>query len=294
MNDKYLKTAHPYMHEGVHGQYEDSDVVIFGIPFDGTTSFRPGTRFGPQMIRQELDGLETYSPYLDLDLEDFSLCDMGDLVLPFGNTAKVMDLIENEVKGVIEDDKITMAIGGEHLISYPVIKAYLDKYPDMHIIHLDAHADLRADYLGETLSHATVMRRVYDCLGEGKLWQFGIRSGTKEEFEFAKKNTSMRKFDLKGMDSLYEKIGDEPVYVTIDLDVLDPSVFSGTGTPEPGGINFKELMAGLAHLRPLNIVGGDVVELSPHYDPSGVSTAVACKVLREMTLLLAESIRKNG
>ncbi|MDA3925932.1 MAG: agmatinase [Kiritimatiellae bacterium] len=281
-----LKDNTPVIHEGILSGYAESDLVIFGIPFDGTVSFKPGTRFGPQAVRQELDGLETYSPYLDRDLADYKLCDLGDISLPLGNTGKVMDLIECEAQSCVADGKKTLAVGGEHLVSYPLIKAYLEKYPDLHIVHLDAHADLRDDYLGEKLSHATVMRRVFDDLGTGKIWQFGIRSGTKEEFAFAAENTVMQKFDLGCIDEVIGVIGDQPVYLSIDLDVLDPSIFSGTGTPEPGGVTFKELMVALQQMTGLNIVGGDMVELSPHYDQSGVSTAVACKVLREMVLIM--------
>jgi len=282
-----LKDQQPVMHEGVFSEYAESGLVIFGIPFDGTVSFRPGTRFGPQAVRQELDGLETYSPYLERDLVDYKICDLGDLTLPFGNTHKVMELIENEARNFVADDKKTLAIGGEHLVSYPLIKAHLEKYPDLHVIHLDAHADLRDDYQGEKLSHASVMRRVFDEMGAGRIWQFGIRSGTKEEFDFAAKNTVMQKFDLEGIAKVVGLIGDQPVYFSIDLDVLDPSIFSGTGTPEPGGVSFKELMNTMQQMTSLNIVGGDVVELSPHYDLSGVSTAVACKVLRELALIMA-------
>lgn len=282
-----LKDQRAIIHEGILSEYDQSQVVVFGLPFDGTVSYRPGTRFGPQMIRNELDGLETYSPYLDKDMVDYQLCDLGDLPLPFGNTDKVMALIEEEVGTLLEDGKKLLAIGGEHLVSYPVIKAHLKKYKDLHIIHLDAHADLREDYLGESLSHATVMRRVYEQLNTGKIWQFGIRSGTKEEFQFAKTHTQLHPFHLKGLDKAIHEIGQDPVYVTIDLDVLDPSIFSGTGTPEPGGATFKELMEAMGQLTRLNIVGGDLVELSPNYDQSGVSTLVACKVLRELSLVLA-------
>lgn len=277
-----------YRHEGIHSDYEESQVVVVGVPFDGTTSFRPGARFGPDSIRQDIDGLETYSPYLDRDMIDYRYCDIGNLELPFGNTRKAMDIIQSSIKEVLGDHKKCFAIGGEHLISFPLISAYLVKYPDLHIIHLDAHADLRDDYMGEKLSHATVLRRVYEKMGTGQIWQFGIRSGTKEEFSFGKEKTNLHPFNLRGIEGLVEKIGKSPVYLTLDLDVLDPSVFSGTGTPEPGGVTFNELIDGLKAISGLNIVGADIVELSPHYDASGVSTAVACKLLREILLILAD------
>lgn len=284
-----LKNQRVIMHEGILGEYEDSKIVVFGIPYDGTVSYRPGTRFGSQMIRNEIDGLETYSPYLEKDLTDFCICDLGDLQLPFGNTQKVMELIEKETSIILEDNKKTLAIGGEHLVSYPLIKSHIKKYNNLHIIHLDAHADLRDEYLGEKISHATVMRRIYESLETKNLWQFGIRSGTRDEFKFANQKTNMYKFSLDGIKEAIIDIGDEPVYISIDLDVLDPSIFSGTGTPEPGGVTFEALMKAIKAMMHLNVVGGDIVELAPNYDQSGVSTLVACKVLRELLLVIADN-----
>lgn len=282
-----VKAMDVYRHEGIHCDYTESDIVIIGVPYDGTVSFRPGTRFGPGAVRQALDGLETYSPYLDMDMTDYRYCDVGDLPLPFGNTEKVLGTVADSIDEIITDGKKSLVIGGEHLISYPVVRSYLNRYPDLHIIHLDAHADLREDYIGESLSHATVMKRIYGYMGSGSIWQFGIRSGTREEFDFGRRFTNLHPFDLDGIAEVMEKIGESPVYLTVDLDVLDPSVFSGTGTPEPGGITFKELLDGLMPLKGANIVGADIMELSPHYDTSDVSTAVACKVLRELLLLMS-------
>ena len=268
-----IKDQNPLKLEGIHGGYAESGTVVFGIPFDGTVSHKKGAKLGPQAIRLEMDALETYSPYQNKDLLDYRICDLGDLPLPSGNTKKVLDTVKTEVEAMLADGKKTVALGGEHLISYPVIQAYAKRYPDIFVLHFDAHADLRQDYSGEELSHATVMRRVYETLPSGKLWQFGIRSGTKEEFDFAKAHTRMCLYDLNGIEKAVETIGKAPVYVSIDLDVLDPSVFPGTGTPEPGGISFKELLEGLIKLSGLNILGGDIVELAPDWDPSGVSGA---------------------
>lgn len=285
-----LKEQNVQTHEGVNSSYEDSELVIFGIPYDGTVSFRPGTRFGPGAVRQELDGLETYSPYQDQEMTDYNLCDLGDMNLPYGNTSKVMEQVFEEVGAILDDGKKTLAIGGEHLVSYPLICNYIKRFEDLHVIHFDAHADLRDDYLGEKLSHATVMKRVLDEMEEaqskGMIWQYGIRSGTKEEFQFGAERTHLCPFNLHRLNEAIEAIGDKPVYVTIDLDVLDPSIFAGTGTPEPGGVSFNELMSAMMQLSRLDIVGADIVELAPHYDQSGVSTAVACKVLRELALLM--------
>lgn len=276
-------------YEGIHSDYDNSDIIIWGIPFDGTCSNRPGTRFGPQAIRSELDGLETYSPYIDDSLETYKFCDIGDIELPFGNTDLTIKKIFNSTVDLLEDNKKLITIGGEHLISYPIIKAYLEKYKDLNIIHLDAHADLRSSYLGEKFSHATVMKLIYDMLHKGNLYQFGIRSGTKEEFEFGRNHTNLVFNAIDGIEKLVEKLGNKPVYLSIDLDVLDPSIFPGTGTPEPGGISFNELIEGIVGTLGLNIVGADIVELSPQYDNSGVSNIVGAKVLREVALLMAKN-----
>lgn len=268
--------------------YEESNVVIFSSPMDATCSFRPGTRFAGPAIRQDSIGLEWYSPYFDMDLKDVKTCDIGDLDLPMGDVEKDLDEISRVTKCILDDNKKTMMIGGEHLVTLGTIREYIKKYPDLHIIHFDAHTDLREEFLGRELSHATVLRKCYDLLGDGRIYQFGIRSGDSSEFKWASEgHTHLRKFDLVGLDKCIETLKDKPVYITIDLDVLDPSIFPGTGTPEAGGITYKELQQAILDMKGLhNIVGADIVELSPHYDASGVSTAVACKVLREMVLLL--------
>lgn len=271
---------------GCDSSYEDANIVLFGAPFDGTTSFRPGTRFAPTAVRPDSYGLETYSPYLNLDLEDYKIADIGDIDLPFGNTKQVMQMIGETSQEIIKSNKKPLMIGGEHLVSYPVIKAVYEKYPDIHILHFDAHTDLRDDYLGEKLSHASVIRRAWDLVGDGRIFQFGIRSGLKDEFVWAKSHTKLQKFNTDGLKDVVDSLKGKPVYLTIDLDVLDPSIFPGTGTPEPGGITMKELLDALIAIKDLDLVGADVVELSPHYDQSGVSTAVACKVIREVALLL--------
>ncbi len=265
--------------------FEDARAVIFGAPFDGTTSFRPGTRFGPAAIRGESDGIETYSPYQNRDLEDINVFDSGDLYFPFGNPSAVLEMIEARTQEILDADKMPVMLGGEHLVTLGAVRAMVKKYPDLHIIHFDAHADLRDDYLGETLSHASVLRRSWDLVGDGRIHQFGIRSGERAEFEFAFEHTDFHPFNVKDVLDVVLGLGSEvPVYVTVDLDVLDPSLFSGTGTPEAGGIFFPDLEEALLALEALNVVGFDINELSPHYDASGVSTAVACKVLREMLL----------
>ncbi|MCY6958063.1 agmatinase [Clostridium brassicae] len=273
---------------GFDNEYEESSIIVFGSPFDGTTSFRPGTRFAPNIMRNESYGLETYSPYLDKDLECVNVFDAGDLEFPFGNTEKVLNLIYEFASEIVRDDKTPVMIGGEHLVSLPAINAVYEKYNHMYLIHFDAHTDLREDYMGEKLSHASVIKRVWDFLGDNKIYQFGIRSGEKTEFEWAKEHTNLTKFSCDGLAEAVKEIGNSPVYITIDLDVLDPSIFSGTGTPEPGGITFKEMVEAINLMKDLNIVGADIVELSPQYDTSGVSNAVACKILRELVLAISK------
>ena len=265
--------------------FDEARAVIFGAPFDGTTSFRPGTRFGPGAIRAESDGIETYSPYQNKDLEDIAVFDSGNLLLPFGNTEAVLEEICARTAEILEAGKMPVMLGGEHLVTLGAVRAMVQKYPELHIIHFDAHTDLRDDYLGERLSHATVIRRCHDLLGDGRIHQFGIRSGERAEWDFAFAHTDFHPFNVKDVLDVVLALGsDVPVYVTLDLDVLDPSLFCGTGTPEAGGVFFQDLEEALLALEALNVVGFDMNELSPHYDASGVSTAVACKVLREMLL----------
>ena len=264
--------------------FDSAKAVIFGAPFDGTTSYRPGARFAGKQIRSESYGIETYSPYQDKDLEDLSVYDGGELDLPFGNTERVLQMIEDHAADILKADKTPILIGGEHLVTLGAVRAAAKKYPDLHIIHFDAHADLRQEYLGEQLSHACVLRRCHDILGDGRIFQFGIRSGDREEFAFAKTHTYMNKFNLDTLEDICQKLQNKPVYFTIDLDVLDSSVFPGTGTPEAGGIDFNTLIRGIITVGQLNVVAADINELSPPYDPSGVSTAAACKTLRELLL----------
>ncbi len=281
---KMNKNIHTFI--GCESEYEESKIVIWGAPFDSSTSYRPGTRFASSAIRNESFSIETYSPYQDKDLEDTLIFDGGDLELPFGDSEKALSEIEGFTKKILEDNKLPLMIGGEHLVSLGAVRAAKQKYPELHLIHMDAHTDLREDYLGVTLSHASVIKRCWELLGDFKIFQFGIRSGEREEFRWAKEHTFLNKYNFKGLEEAIRKIGNAPVYLTIDLDVLDPSIFPGTGTPEAGGVSFQELLEGIIKVSKLNIVAADMNELSPIYDQSGASTALACKVLREFLLAL--------
>ena len=274
---------------GADARYADAECVLFGAPYDSTTSFRPGTRFGPAAVRSESFGIETYSPYQDRDLEsDSSVHDAGDLELPFGAPDRALAMIEAKASEIIDAGKIPFLLGGEHLVTLGAVRAAFRRYPDLCILHFDAHADLREDYLGVKLSHACVMRRCHDILGDGRIWQFGIRSGTKDEFAFMREGHVVTEpFSTKTLRELSFPSG-TPVYLTVDLDVLDPSEFPGTGTQEAGGLRFAELLSALTEiLSRFNVVALDNVELSPALDPSGRSTALACKLLREQLLSLS-------
>ncbi len=276
------KNIHTFI--GCDSEYDVSKIVIFGAPFDSTTSYRPGTRFASSAMRNESFGIETYSPYQDKDLTDIKVFDGGDLELCFGSPESALNDIENFSSKILGSGKLPCMIGGEHLVTLGAVRAAVKKYPDLHIIHFDAHADLRDDYLGQKLSHACVMRRCHELVGDGKIFQFGIRSGDREEFLWGKNHVTTNKFDFTGLEKIAEKILNKPVYFTLDLDVLDPSCFPGTGTPEAGGVSFTELMSAIKSVSALNVVGIDVNELSPMLDQSGASTALACKLLREILL----------
>ena len=278
---------------GCEAEYEEAKMVLFGAPFDSTTSFRPGARFGSAAIRHESFGLETYSPYQDEDLSDYKVFDSGDLELCFGDSVRAVADITDRADQILSDGKIPLMIGGEHLVTLGAVRAAMKKYPNLHIIHFDAHADLREDYLGMQLSHACVLRRCHELVGDGRIHQFCIRSGERSEFEFAKMHTDMHKFDFSGLEELVVSLRREriPVYFTIDLDCLDPSVFPGTGTPEAGGVSFKELLDAILVVTGCNVVAADVNELAPMLDASGASTAVACKVVRELMLAVLEQTK---
>ncbi|MCM1530264.1 MAG: agmatinase [Alistipes sp.] len=274
------------------GEYEESKIVLFGAGFDGTTSFRPGTRFAPSAIRSESFGIETFSPYQCKDITDYSYFDSGDLELPFGSVRRTIADIAMRSDMILKDGKLPFMIGGEHLVTLGSVMAVRDAVEamgeELYIVHFDAHADLRDEYLGQPLSHACVLRRCHELVGDGHIFQFGIRSGDREEFYFADEHTEMHKFSFEGLEETVKRLKGKKVYFTLDLDVLDPSVFPGTGTPEAGGVTFDELRRAVTLVcGELDIVGCDVNELSPVYDQSGVSTAVACKVIREMLLALS-------
>ncbi|MEK5009240.1 MULTISPECIES: agmatinase [Bacillus] len=273
---------------GSNPTWEDAKVILYGMPMDWTVSYRPGSRFGPNRIREVSIGLEEYSPYLDRELHEVPFFDAGDIPLPFGNAQKSLDLIEEYVDSILEKGKFPLGMGGEHLVSWPVFRAMHKKYPDLAIIHMDAHTDLREEYEGEPLSHSTPIRKVAGLIGPENVFSFGIRSGMKEEFEWAKEaGMHISKFEvLEPLKQVLPKLKGRPVYVTIDIDVLDPAHAPGTGTVDAGGITSKELLASIHAIAgsEVQVVGADLVEVAPVYDHSDQTANTASKLLREMLL----------
>lgn len=260
-------------------------VRIIGAPFDGTVSFRPGARSGPAAIREVSDGVETYSPYLDLDLESVRFADAGDLALPMGDVVRTLAIICDAASEAIADGAIPFILGGEHLVSVPVAEALFAHYPDLVVVQLDAHADQRQDYMGNKLSHACAIRRISEIIGEGRVRQLGIRSGTREEYRLMREQGTLTTFRDDDLTGLRQWIGSRPLYITVDLDVFDPAAFPGTGTPEPGGIDWWSFQRFIRAMQGADIVALDVVELAPQLDASGCSSVLAAKCVREMLLL---------
>jgi agmatinase len=260
--------------------YNDADSVIVGIPFDRTSSFIPGSRFAPQFIRQCSENIEDYSPYQNETLSDLKICDSGDLQLC---TKDWLSEVENRVSTIVRDEKFPLLLGGEHTITLPIIKALRQRYATFSVVQFDAHCDLRDEYCGESICHATVMRRVSEIVGIKNVYQFGIRSGTQEEFTF---NKNLYRFEvLKPLSSVIDNIT-EPLYCTIDIDVLDPGILPAVSTPEPGGISYRELIDALLLFKNKTVIGADIVEYNPLAAPPYASGSTVAEIVREILLLL--------
>lgn len=273
---------------GCNSPYRDSDIVLFGAPFDGTASFRKGASLAPNAMREiSEEAIETYSPYQSKDITNCKIHDLGDLIFLNNAPISVIDIIRKSTTRILADGKRPVMIGGDHLVTLGSLISLTEKYSDLHIIHFDAHADLRNKYLEQKLSHATVMRRAHDLVGDGKIFQYGIRSGEMEEFEWAKSHVEMNRYNCSQLSKALYRTSGKPVYLSIDVDVLDPSEMPGTGTPEAGGVSFIELLKAIISLSDCRIVGADIVEVSPPCDPTGISTAAACKLLRELLLVMS-------
>jgi len=264
---------------------EEAEIALFGVCWDGTSSFKAGSRFAGFAVREASFGLEDFSFYQQQSLLDIKFCDYGDLFLAPGQKERVLAEIESAVKEIRAKGQFPIAFGGEHLVALPLILAAYEEHPDMALIHFDAHADLRPEMWGDTLTHATIIGRAADRIGYENLFQFGIRSGSAEEWQIAQTHKTIRPFTVEAIEEVLAKLGDRPIYVTLDMDVLDPSLYPGTGTPEPGGIGWDLLIAGLKRFQGRRLVGMDCLELAPHYDSTGVSAITMAKTLREMIIL---------
>jgi agmatinase len=270
---------------------EEAEIALFGVCWDGTSSFKAGSRFAGFAVREASFGMEEFSFYQQQSLLDIKYCDYGDLFLPPGQKERVLEDIGSAVKEIRAKGQFPIAFGGEHLVALPLILAAFAEHPDMALVHFDAHADLRPDLWGDTLTHATIIGRAADRIGYQHLFQFGVRSGSAEEWQLAQAHQTLRPFTLEAIDEVLTKLGDRPIYLTLDMDVLDPSLYPGTGTPEPGGIGWDLLIAGLKRFQGRRLVGMDCLELAPHYDATGVSAITMAKTLREM-IILAQGRRR--
>lgn len=267
---------------GSKNSYEEACVILVGAPMDYTVSYRPGSRYGPNKIRETSYSLETFSPYLDRSLDNISYFDAGDLELPLGNTQESLHVISCAADEIVKDGKKPLFIGGEHLITFPVLKAVAEAYPELTLLHFDAHADLRKEYIGQKHSHATVIRHCAEILPPKNIYQFGIRSGLREEFQWAKHNTHFYPFEvLESFSRIVDELRNRTLYITLDIDVIDPAYACGTGTPEPGGCTPHDIFEVIKMLKDFNVVGMDLVEVSPVYDPSDRTAILAAKIIRE-------------
>ena len=255
-------------------------LILCGAPYDATASFRGGSRFAPEAIRWASDSIETYSPLLDRDLEAVPFTDAGDLPVEGLEPAAMVKVLRRlTVPG------LPFVLGGEHTITLGAVQALTPRYPDLVVLHWDAHTDLRDEFEGERICHATVMRRLLD--GGCPLVQLGIRAGTREEFEMARRRSLHLSRDVLPPPPLRDSLAGRPLYLSVDVDVLDPAVVPGTGNPEPDGSRYADLVAALRTLTSHRVVGLDLVELSPPCDPGGASAIVAASLVREMILLFA-------
>jgi agmatinase len=260
-------------------------VTLLGAPLDRTGSFRPGSVEGPTGIRWASENLETYSPQLDLDLEDMTLGDLGDLDLTDLSQHDALAGIEDAVATLLQAGTLPFVFGGEHTIALGVARAVFRAFPDALIVHFDAHADLRDTYLDEPLSHATWAHRVGEEFGFDRLVQLGIRSGLREEFHLGRAKSAYFSMDLEIPPHILDLLHSRPVYISLDIDVLDPSVVPGTGTPEAGGASYLELHACLQRLAGCRVVALDINEVAPPLDPTGATSATAANLAWEMMLL---------
>lgn len=260
--------------------------VLLGCPLDATSTYRSGSDLAPEAIRIASDSIETYSPLLDMDLLDFPFSDVGDVDVSGRSLEVALDNIEKTAAELLRKGSRLLALGGEHTVTLPLVKALYRIYPNLVLLHADAHTDLRDHYEGSPLNHATVMKRITDVMGPRGLIQIGIRSGTREEFSWMRDNGTLMTWDSSSSKDVLRRIDGRPVYFSLDLDVLDPACLHATGNPEPGGWFYQDLERLFQLLLKTRMIGADVVELNPKLDPTEVGAITASKIVRELLLII--------
>jgi len=267
------------------GPLTGSRVVILGIPLDRTSSFMPGTRFGPDAARAGSVNIESFSPYLRRDAAELPIHDAGNLELSYDTPTRHLELIASAARDNHAAGRRQLAIGGEHTITPAIVQALARAHPDLCVIHFDAHSDLRDTFQGEKWCHATAMRRVLDYVPRDRLFQLGIRSFSRAEEMTA---ANVYPFDvLAPVKEVARAVGARPTYVTLDVDVLDPGVMPEVQTPQPGGCSFRDLAESLSALSKLSVVGADLVEFCPRSAFPSTFSPVVAELARELAITLA-------
>jgi agmatinase len=294
-----LFTSQTNVFSGLQKPFEKAKYVIFGVPFDATSTYRTGARFGPNAIRQASLNIETYSFRSGLDIEDLALYDAGDLHVST-DAQKTVDMTRLVVEDILAAGKMPVALGGEHTITLGVAKGLGARAAKTAIVSFDAHLDLRCEFLGSTLSHTTFMQLISEEVKPAKIVEVGTRSACKEELAYAKKagvefftsQQIIKQGSLLIAEQLREKLLPyENLYLTVDMDVLDPAFAPAVQNPEPEGITTTDLLDLVCALCDKRVVGFDVSEIVPVYD-QGVSAVVAAKVMFEMLCQLEKSRKK--
>jgi agmatinase len=264
------------------GSAANPAAVIIGVPYDVTSTFRRGSALAPQAIRWASQSIETYSPVLRCDLETIPFVDHGDLAVATLGPEMMVDAVRRAVAAAGRD-LLPVLLGGEHTLTLGAVQALSGRYPDLAVMQLDAHTDLRDEYEGRRVSHATVMRRLIEHVAPDRIIALGIRAGMREEFVLAERyRVHSPVFSVAS--EVWTWLQARPVYVTIDIDVVDPSDAPGTGNPEPEGIGAGDLLGLARRLGDLRVVGIDLVEVAPPYDPSARTAVLAATVIRETLL----------
>jgi agmatinase len=298
MGYRELFVSQSNVFSGFQKSFKEADYIVLGVPFDVTSTYRTGARFGPNAIRTASLNIETYSFRSGMDVEDLRLHDLGDLHVS-ASTEQTLDMLERVVKEVLDAGKMPVAIGGEHTITLGVLKGLGKKASKTAVVSFDAHLDLRDEFMGLRLSHTTFMRRITEEAKPAKIIEVGTRAVCKEELGYAGKAgiefftaQHIRKTGNENIArQLKEKLSKyESLYLSIDMDVLDPAYAPAVQNPEPDGVEMHALLDILCSLCDKRLVGFDVVEVAPNYD-HGVSAVQAAKVVFEALCSIEKSRR---